>query len=218
VAQLSAFGLTVEVPPAWEARIFVRPEDGEVATAAYEGKPAPPGERTYPLLQLSTVSMPTDVGDYGSGVVERLGPTGLFLVVKEFAPSSVGTKLFARAGMPLPLDPAQFSADSLQRTLPGQAGVQVFFTEGGRALCLYIVIGSIARRQELVALASATLATLAVTAAAPTSVPTTAPPTAPTIDGPPPTSVPPTVPPTTPTPTAPTPTTAPAPTTTTGLP
>ena len=206
MAELSAHGFTVDVPAAWEARIFVRPEDGEVATAAHEGPPAPRGERTFPLLQLSTAAMPTDVGDYGSGVVEVLGPSGVFLVLKEFAPSSVRTKLFARSGLPLPLDPAEFSADSLQRTLPGQAGAQVFFNQGGRALCLYVVIGSIARRVELVALASAVLATLDVSAAGstspttappPTTVPTTgAPPTAPT-SVPPPASAPPSTVPTT---------------------
>ncbi len=42
-----------------------------------------------------------------------------------------------------------FHPNQLQRILPGQAGLQVFFTFQGRAFCLYVVIGSFARRIEL---------------------------------------------------------------------
>lgn len=160
--ELAAHGIAVEVPPAWEGRIFVRPEAGAVAVQGYEGRPAPAGEQTYPLLQLATVPMPTEVGDYGSAVVETLTATDLFIVLKEFSPASATTRMFARRGMPLPLDPAEFSPSSLQRTLPGQAGLQVFFNDQGGAYCLYVVIGSFARREELAQQASAVLATVEV--------------------------------------------------------
>jgi hypothetical protein len=46
--------------------------------------------------------------------------------------------------------PADFSPAQLQRTIPGQSGTQYFFSEGGRAFCLYVVLGSHARRAHLV--------------------------------------------------------------------
>ena len=162
MAELNAHGIAVEVPPRWEGRIVVRPQAGEVAPLGYEGEPAPPGEQTHPMLHLASVPMPNDVGDYGSAVVETLTATDLFIVLKEFSPASATTKMFARRGMPLPLDPAEFSPNSLQRTLPGQAGVQIFFNDQGGAYCLYVVIGSYARREELAQQASAVLATVKV--------------------------------------------------------
>ena len=56
----------------------------------------------------------------------------------------------------------------LQRTLRGQAGVQRFFHEAGRAFCLYVVLGSFARRQEMVGAVNEVLASLAVGGSAPT--------------------------------------------------
>jgi hypothetical protein len=160
---MSAFGITVDVPPTWEGRIFTRPAFGEVAVNAFDGEPAPPGERTHPLVQLATVPMPVEVGDFGSGVVEQLTANDIFIVVKEFDPASAGTPLFRRSGLPLPLDPEEFSPNSLQRTLPGQAGVQIFYNELGGAYCAYVVLGSYAQRVRLAARASDVLATLRVT-------------------------------------------------------
>ena len=34
-----------------------------------------------------------------------------------------------------------FAPTRLQRTLPGQLGCQLFFTEGHRPFCLYVVVG-----------------------------------------------------------------------------
>ena len=163
MADLTAYGITVDVPPTWEGRIFTRPESGQVAINAFDGEPAPPGERTNPLVQLSTVPMPVVVGDFGSGVVEQLEPKDLFIVVKEFDPSSATTPLFRRPGLPLPLDPEEFSPNALQRTLPGQAGVQIFYNQLGGAYCVYVVLGSFARRVPLAETASDVLATLRVT-------------------------------------------------------
>ncbi len=163
MAELSAHGLAVDVPPTWEGRIFARPTTGQAGALAYEGPPAPDGAQTYPLIQVSSIPMPDDVGDYGSGVVERLTTADLFIVIKEFSPASATTPMFRRRGMPLPLDPGEFSPNALQRTLPGQAGIQVFFNEQGGAYCLYVVLGSFVRRDELAAQASALLSTVRFT-------------------------------------------------------
>lgn len=160
MVRLTAHGLAVDLPPTWEGRIFTRPEAGQVAAQAYEGVPAPTGAVTRPLLHVSTMPMPTDVGDFGGGLVQQMAAGDLFVAIKEFAPASATAAQFRRSGMPVPLDPDEFSPSTLQKSVAGQAGVQVFFNEQGGAYCLYVVIGSFARRQELVAQANAVLATV----------------------------------------------------------
>ena len=86
----------------------------------------------------------------------------------------------------------------MQRAIAGQAGVQYFFNEGGRAFCLYAVIGSYAQRAALVPKVNAVLATVKI---------------APSASGAPTGSAPTTTPPTTTTPTPTTTTTGPAPST-----
>ena len=51
----------------------------------------------------------------------------------------------AAQGMPR-LRPNDFSPNTLRMMLPGQSGVQRFFTVNGRPFCLYAVIGAHARR------------------------------------------------------------------------
>jgi hypothetical protein len=77
----------------------------------------------------------------------------------EFEPEATGTALFSTRGRPR-LTPADFAPSQMQRTLPGQSGVQHFFSEQGRAFCLYVVLGSHARRAALVRKANEVLDTL----------------------------------------------------------
>ena len=58
---------------------------------------------------------------------------------------SVGQALFAPVGRPH-LTPDDFGTQSMQRVIEGQGGAQKFFTEAGRPFCLYVVLGSYARR------------------------------------------------------------------------
>ena len=60
--------------------------------------------------------------------------------------------------MPRRLRQAEFGRNRLQRAIPGQSGYQKFFNEGGRAFCLYIVLGDHDRRDELLPVAEALLA------------------------------------------------------------
>jgi hypothetical protein len=53
----------------------------------------------------------------------------------------------------------------LQRRIPGHAGLQLFFNEGGRAFCLYIVLGDADDAHRLVRRAEQVLSTLAIEAA-----------------------------------------------------
>jgi hypothetical protein len=151
VKDLDAHGLTVGVPTGWEARIFRRNAAGETRTAEVSGPAAPLGERTFPVAQISSVALPVDAADYGSDVVATLGPNDVFIVLKEFDPQERTQPLFARRGLPRSLDSEDVDPSGLQRALTGQAGRQIFFQDGDRAFCLYIVLGSYEHRGSLMA-------------------------------------------------------------------
>ena len=59
-----------------------------------------------------------------------------------------------------------FNPNVLQRAIRGQAGVQRFFQEAGRAFCLYVVLGSLANRDRLVPAVNRVLATFELASAA----------------------------------------------------
>jgi hypothetical protein len=166
MAELRAHGLTVDPPAGWEGRIFRRPESGELAaTGAGEqvvGAPAPPGERSFPVVQVATIALPLDIADYGSDVVEDLGPNDALVIFKEFDPADVHQALFQRAGFPRVLSSGDFQASVLQRKLDGQGGYQVFFQDGGRAFCLYVVLGDFSRRATVVPSVNRVLATFVI--------------------------------------------------------
>jgi hypothetical protein len=91
-----------------------------------------------------------------------MGARDVLVVLFEFDPSSVGTPLFARRGMPRTLRPTDFDETTLRRGIRGQAGYQEFFEEAGRAFCLYVVLGASAARTTLVPLVNRVLATVRI--------------------------------------------------------
>ncbi|HKC26433.1 MAG TPA: hypothetical protein VKB75_00340 [Jatrophihabitans sp.] len=130
-ATVAAHGLRVALPPRWEARLFLRDGLG----AGWDG------ESVNPVLHLANFALPTGRGDFGSGAVELMGSRHAFVSLLEYDATEAGQPLFAARGMPRPaLD--EFAPNALQRRLPGQLGCQRFFTENGRAFCLYVVLGS----------------------------------------------------------------------------
>ena len=88
-------------------------------------------------------------------------------------PGAPTQPLFAAQGLPTSLDPDDFSPNVLQRTIRGQAGVQKFFHDQGRAFCLYVVLGSFADRQQLVPRVNQVLATMTIEPVAPGGAPST---------------------------------------------
>jgi hypothetical protein len=146
---IARWGLAAKLPLGWEARIFKR-------------APEAPTETTHPVLHAASFALPPDRGDFGSGAVDLMGPDDVFVTVIEYDRSAAGTALFARQGMPTAVDASQFSPTTLQRLIPGQAGTQVFFSDRGRAFCLYVVLGSWARADALIPRANALIAGLAV--------------------------------------------------------
>lgn len=152
-ATVTALGMAVVPPPGWEVAIYRRPP-------GYD-------EQTFPVLHAATVPLPANRGDYGSGVVELLGPEDVFVAVLDFGPEAAGSQLFSGLhGVP-GLTPDAYRPNQLQRTIQGQAGVQRFFTTGGRGFCLYSVIGAFANRLALTGRANAILGTIRVGQALP---------------------------------------------------
>ena len=144
---VAAYGISFDVPPGWDARIYQRP--------------AGPGESTHPVLHAANFGLPAQRADYGGGAVEIMGPQNVFMALLEFQPTSVGDALFS-SGQPERLDPTAFSPASLQRAIPGQAGTQVFFSASGRAFGLYSVLGSWTSRTSLVSLVNGALTGLRI--------------------------------------------------------
>ncbi len=123
--RLDTNGISVDVPAGWEASI-----GGERGKAD-----------ALPVVHLCTAALGPDRGDFGSGAVEDLGPDDAFVAIVEYGDECAGTEVFARQGLPRRLRARAFNRRALQRTLDGQAGQQVFFTEAGRPFCLYVVLG-----------------------------------------------------------------------------
>lgn len=143
--RLQAHGIQTELPPGWEGRIALR-APGSVdpiggVPPAKIGPKGSPDEIPNPVAHLANFALPEDRGDYGSGAVDLMTDEHVLVVLVEFGPESADTALFKHRGLPTRLTPAMFSASALQRTLPGQAGSQVFCTVEGRAFCCYTVLG-----------------------------------------------------------------------------
>lgn len=129
---LVAGGLRLEIPAGWEARVRRQ-------AASQPGRPG------NVLLHAATVVLPEQRGDFGSGVVEGLGPDDAFLAMLEYDEKDAAKVLFRAPRIPVP-KPSDFSPDVLQRTRAGNTGAQWFFSVSGRAFSLHAVLGSHARR------------------------------------------------------------------------
>lgn len=141
--RVESHGISTELPQGWEAEIIVRPES-EDAGARASGE-----QTTKPVAHLSNFPLPPERGDFGSNAVEVMTSDDLLVCLVEYDSGSASSELFAREGLPV-LTADQFSPESMQRALPGQSGMQEFFNVEGRAFCLYVVLGSHARRRASV--------------------------------------------------------------------
>lgn len=155
-------GISVRLPPGWEARITTRapgpaPAGGtsgpgagtvQLRSAASAHAAAPPDGGA--LVHAANFALPTAVGDFGGGAVEVMSRAGVLVVIFEYDRASAATALFADAeGLPR-VRADDFSPATLQRLLEGQGGTQKFFTVAGRAFCLYVVLGAYNRRARAV--------------------------------------------------------------------
>jgi hypothetical protein len=147
---MHAHGLRVAAPAAWDVRIYRRSPEG-LATE----------ERTYPIMHAATFALPATRGDYGSGAVELMRPFDVLVVLLEQDREATQTRLFSRRGVPT-VHARDFSPHALQRTLRGQSGVQYFFQAADRPFCLYVVLGSHARRGRLASRANELVASMSI--------------------------------------------------------
>jgi len=147
VSVVAGHGIVAAPSRGWDVRIFRRRAE------------AP--ETTHAILHAATFAMPAIVGDYGDGAVQRMSPADVFVALCEFHPSSAGAALFA-APRPGPFAPGDFSRTALQHAMGGQAGLQRFFSDHGRAWCLYVVIGSYDDRVRLTSKANQLIAGIEV--------------------------------------------------------
>jgi hypothetical protein len=136
MARLKAHGISIALPRGWDGEIYRSDEEGESGVVA-------------PVLHAGNFVLPRGRGDFGSGAVDKMGRRGLMLMVLEYDRSSAGAPLFDHP-FPRAMRQREFGPDQLQRTLAGQAGAQRFATEGGRAFCIYMVLGSMRLRSMLV--------------------------------------------------------------------
>ncbi|MFB9378741.1 hypothetical protein ACFFKU_15780 [Kineococcus gynurae] len=150
--RVQAHGIELDPPGGWEVRITRR-----------TAEPHARGARVRPVLHAATIPLPAVRGDFGGGVTALLGADDVFVSLFEHDPEACSTPLFADRGLPRPTL-ADFAPNRLQRSIPGQCGGQWFFQVDGRAFCLYVVLGSWARRAGLLNRVAPLLATLTLTA------------------------------------------------------
>jgi hypothetical protein len=152
LTRLSRAGVSVDLPTDWEGSI----DGGGFPQLA-------DGARKPTVFHAGSFPLPPQRGSFGSGATELMNTDDVFIVLFEYGPDSVGAPLFSTQGLPHELSPGDFDRDALQHALPGQSGLQRFFTDNGRAFCLYVVIGSHIDRSELVPRVNQVLATIEIT-------------------------------------------------------
>lgn len=143
---IESHGISTTIPSGWDGRVVTRPQPDPDALQSHErarshGIADGQGGTQFPIIHLGNFALPSNRGDYGSGAVDIMSSRHMLIVLSEFGPESVGTALFSAQGIPQTLSPQPFSANALQRKLPGQLGYQHFFTHSGRAFALFVVLG-----------------------------------------------------------------------------
>ena len=164
MAAITAHGISVTLPAGWDGRIAVR-RDGDTEKLVTATGTHVLTAQSRPVMHLANFGLPADRGDFGTGAVELMGDADVFIVLFEHEPAASHTALFRSVGLPRELTPRDFDFFTLRRGIAGQSGHQAFFHEHGRAFCLYVVLGSHARRARLVPLVNAVLATVTLTPA-----------------------------------------------------
>ncbi|MGH8949022.1 MAG: hypothetical protein ACRDXF_09200, partial [Acidimicrobiia bacterium] len=143
--------IAVEVPDDWEGSIsggdFQLQSDGAVEPT---------------VMHVASFPLPAERGSFGSGAVELMRSGDVFMALFEYGPESAGTPLFEAEGIPRQIAAREFDRNALQRAMPGQTGLQRFFTHQGRAFCLYIVLGSHVDRADVLPRVNAVLETLEI--------------------------------------------------------
>jgi hypothetical protein len=124
VTLLHAHGIRVPLHRGWEARVW-KPD-------------LPPPAENHPVVRLANFALPNSRNTYGEDVAEELRPGQVVASLVEFSPHLAGRGLYEPHGVPR-IAPGDLDARAVQRQGRGRAGVQRFFSLGGRAFSLYVV-------------------------------------------------------------------------------
>ena len=147
--KLHAHGIAADLPGGWEGAITSE-QPGLVEAQVRAFGPVGHAPEVLPVAHFATFGLPPAANDFGGDAVERMRPDDVFVALLEYAREEASSPLFATRGLPRRLDPRRFSPRMLQRTVRGQSGLQVFFNSGGRAFCLYAVLGDAGDAHRLV--------------------------------------------------------------------
>jgi len=161
MSAIRAHGIDVSLPAGWDGLITQRADEPAAAFSRSGVSPTP--LRSYPVVHLANFGLPAERGDFGSGAVELMGDRDVFVVLFEYEHAAAGTALFRARGLPTALAARDFNPATLRRGIAGQSAHQAFFQDGGRAFCLYVVLGAHARRAALVPLVNRVLGTVRIT-------------------------------------------------------
>jgi hypothetical protein len=138
------------------------PEDWEGSISGGDFQLEADGAQEPTVMQVASFPMPAERGSFGTGAVELMRSGDVFMTLFEYGPESAGTPLFEAEGIPRQLAAREFDRNALQRAMPGQSGLQRFFTHNGRAFCLYVVLGSHVDRADILPNVNAVLETLEI--------------------------------------------------------
>jgi hypothetical protein len=150
MTRLSDRGLSVEVPPSWEARIFAP----DLAAPAVN----------MPVVRMADFHMPPDRSSYGVETAAAMDPRrgGVMLSLVEFGSDLAGAGLYSNHGVPR-VHAGDLDRRALQIPRRRQGGVQRFFSVAGRAFVLYVVASIDAGTVERLRTVNDALASLHVT-------------------------------------------------------
>jgi hypothetical protein len=143
---LSAHGITLSLPNAWDGRIYGRPR--LVANPAESSLlPGFDGTELGRLATLHAANFPLSgaEGEFAAEATMRMPAAGAFVALVEYQPDDrlvPGEGLFASRDIPRALAPEDFRPETLMVPRGDQVGLQRFFTAAVRPFCLYAVVGS----------------------------------------------------------------------------
>jgi len=143
---LTRSGIEIELPDGWDGRIYRREAGADAVTRR--------------AMHAANFALPPNLGDYAVDAIERMRTGDVLVVLLEFGPDQADQGLFANQGLPTSLGPNDFSPTAMPRAIPGRTAGQWFFSQGGRAFCLYVVLGSHAERATAVGIANAVVRTI----------------------------------------------------------
>jgi hypothetical protein len=163
---LSAHGIALSLPDAWDGRIYGRPR--LIANPAERALvPGFDGDERGRLATLHAASFPLSgaEGEFAAEATMRMPARGAFIALVEYQPDEQlvpGEGLFSSREVPRSLAPRDFRPETLMVPRGDQVGLQRFFTAGVRPFCLYAVVGSRAAAARGSAAISAVLGSLVI--------------------------------------------------------